>query len=271
MALADPDNRSGQTDGLSLAALVKVVAYKQFILLVRYPVNTVSKLVSLFGFFVVIFFGGRALAGPALTDSLDGIIVGFFLFTLALVSYGGLSRNVIKEAQWGTLERLFMSPHGFGVVMWVKTIVNVFLSFLWASALLLLMMLLTGRWLTIDPLTVVPLLVLTLMPIVGIGFVLGGLALLYKRIENLFEIIQFGLIGLIAAPVDRVAWLKFLPVAHGSYLTRIAVSNDVRLWQFHHVELGTLFITSLVYLLSGYYVFHRATIRARREGLLGHY
>lgn len=255
----------------SLLALVKVVAYKRFILLVRYPLNTAIRFVTMFVFFAVVFFGGQAIAGPAFNDSLDGIIVGFFLFTLAVIAYSGLSADITQEAQWGTLERLFMSPHRIGTVMAVKTAVNVCMSFVWAGTLLLVMMVTTQRWLFVDPLTVIPLAGITLLSVVGVGFLLGGLALLYKRIDNIFQLVQFGFVGLIAAPIDEYEALKLLPMAHGSYLTRVAMENNTRLWEFQSSELLLLVGVSVVYVIGGFYFFHRAQRKAREEGLLEQY
>ncbi|WP_049972822.1 ABC transporter permease [Haladaptatus cibarius] len=262
---------SADDDSPSLLALVKVVFYKQYVLFVRYPINTASLLLTLITFFTLIFFGGRAIAGPSLSDSLNGIIVGFFLFTLSITSYSGLAWNVTHEAQWGTLERLFMSPHGFGTIMAVKSVVNICFSFFWGGVLLVFMMATTGRWLTIDPLTIVPLLALTLMSVVGIGFFFAGLALVYKRIENLFQIVQFAFVGLIAAPAGEVEALKLLPVTHGSHLTQRAMQDSLRLWEFQPTEIGLLVATSVIYLVIGYYSFYRSGIKARKNGLLGHY
>jgi len=255
----------------SWPALAYVIAHKQVVLALRYPVNTATRFASLVIFFGLILFGGRAVAGPAFADSLGGIIVGFFVWTLAIVAYSGLAWNVTREAQWGTLERLFMSPHGFGTVMATKTVANVCLSFLWAGTLLVVMMGLSGRWLVIDPLTVAPLAVLTLASIVGIGFAFAGLALVYKRIENLFQLVQFGFVGLIAAPVGSYGWLRLLPVSHGSYLLRRAMDGGVPLWEMAATELALLGGTSTAYLLAGYYCFHRAQLRARRDALMGQY
>jgi len=255
----------------SRLALAYVVFRKQLILLVRYPLNTATQFLTLAVLFSVIFFGGRAVVGPTITDSLGGIIVGLFIWTLAVVAFSGLAWNVTREAQWGTLERLFMSPNGFGLVMVTKMVVNVVLSFLWGFTLLLVMMLLSGKWLTVDPLTVLPLGLLTLASISGIGFLFAGLALLYKRIENVFQLVVWGFIGLIAAPAGTYPALKLLPVSHGSYLLRRAMEDGVRLWEFAPAELGLLVATSTVYFLAGYYCLSRAQLRARRKGLMGQY
>jgi ABC-2 type transport system permease protein len=255
----------------SLLALVSVVARKKFTLLVRYPLNTATRFLTLVALFGVIFWGGGAVAGPTLSDSLGGIIVGLFIWTLAIVAFSGLSWNVTREAQWGTLERLFISPHGFGVVMTTKMVVNVLFSFLWGFSLLVVMMALSGEWLALDPLTVLPLGVLTLASIGGVGFLFAGLALLYKRIENVFQLVQWGFVGLIAAPAGTYPLLKLLPISQGSYLLRRAMDDGVRLWEFAPAELGLLVVTGAGYFVLGYYFFLRAQSRARRKGLMGQY
>lgn len=97
MATPDADRliESADNNDSSLLTLLKVVFYKQYILFVRYPVNTASLFLTLVMFFTLIFFGGKAIAGPSLTDSLNGIIVGFFLFTLSITSYSGLDRKSV--------------------------------------------------------------------------------------------------------------------------------------------------------------------------------
>lgn len=268
---ASDETDGGPVEAPSLGALTYAVFYKQVVLLVRYPVNTATRFLSILAFFSLVFFGGRAVAAPQLADSLDGIIVGFFIWTLTIVSYSGLALNVTREAQWGTLERLFMSPLGFRTVMSVKTLANVSMTLVWGAVTLLAMMAISGHWLALDPTTVLPLSLLTLASVVGIGFLFAGLALRYKRIENAFQLVQFGFVGLIAAPVERAEWLKLLPVSHGSYLLRRAMSDGVRLWEFEPTETGLLVVTALSYLFLGYYSFHRAQRIVRRQGSLGQY
>jgi ABC-2 type transport system permease protein len=227
--------------------------------------------VSQFAIFVLVFFGGQAVAGPALTNSLDGIIVGFFLWTLTTRAFQSLSSTVMDEAKWETLERLFMSPYRFRTVMAVQALVNLSLSVLWGGMMLLLMMLATGRWLHVEPVTIASLLFLTLAPIVGVGFLMGGLAILYKRIENLFGIVTLGFLGLIAIPADKFELLKLLPLVQGSHLTRIAMEQGTQLWELPVSELFFLILPSVLYLFIGLYGFHRTQYRARKEGILGQY
>ncbi len=47
--------------------------------------------------------------------------------------------------------------------------------------------------------------------------------------------------------------------------------DGTRLWEFSITEISLLFAIAVVYLLGGYVVFHYATRRARRLGVLGDY
>ncbi len=244
---------------------------KRVLLMVRYPVNFFSTIANMLILFAAVFYGGRAIAPAAISNSIEGIIVGYLLWTLSMSAFSGLSWNVTRESQWGTLEQLFMSPFGFGRVMLAKTVTNVLVSFFTGSLVLLFMMTITGRWLAVDPLTLLPLGVLAVAPAVGIGFALGGLAIRFKRVENLFQIMQFVFIGLIAAPVSQYPLLKWLPLAQGSQLLRTAMKDGVALWALPTGELAVLVATAVGYLGLGYAAFHYCQRWARREGVMGHY
>jgi ABC-2 type transport system permease protein len=244
---------------------------KRVLLMVRYPVNFFSNIANMFILFAAVFVGGRAVAPAAISNTIEGIIVGYLLWALSMSAFSGLSWNVTRESQWGTLEQLFMSPFGFGPVMFAKTVVNVLVSFLTSSLLLVFMMALTGRWLAIDPLTLLPLGLLAVAPAVGIGFALGGLAIRFKRIENLFQIMQFVFIGLIAAPVADYPLLKWIPLAQGSQLLRTAMIDGIALWNLPTGELGVLVATGVGYLALGYGAFAYCQRWARREGVMGDY
>lgn len=262
------DGRASLTESYVLA---RAVAYKSLILRVRYAFNTVTNLFTIYVFFALLFFGGRAVAPQAITNSLTGIIVGFFLLLMATVAYSDLSWELVREAQWGTLEQLYMSPLGFRRVVFLKTAVNILVAFAFGVVLLGLMLLTTGKGLALDPLTVVPLGILALGPAVGVGYVLGGLALLFKRVENVFQIVQFSFVGLVAAPVDAYPLLKLLPLALGADLLRSAMGEGLRLWQLPATDLALLVVEAVVYVAVGHVVFGWLARRARAGGKLGKY
>lgn len=251
--------------------LLWAVAKKRALLLYRYPLNTLSGLASVILFFGVIFVGGRALAGRALDDSLGGIIVGYFLWSVALTAFSGLAWSVTRESQWGTLEQLYMSPFGYGRVMIANIVVRIVESFGWGGITLAFMLVLTGERLHLPAGTIVAVTVLAVAPAVGIGFLFGGLALLFKRVENAFNVLQFVFLGLIAAPSVDAFWVRLLPIAQGSHVLALVMQEGLRLWELPAGELGLLVATAAGYFALGYGAFQWMSTRARRRGLMGHY
>ncbi|WP_323676696.1 ABC transporter permease [Halorubellus sp. PRR65] len=256
---------------MSYLTLTEALARKRVVILREYPVNTLTQLAVTYLFFAGIFFGGQAVAGAAITDSLPGIIVGFFVWTMAINSFAGAARSIMQEAQWGTLEQLYMSPYGFERVMAANAVVRLVESFAWGAAILVAMLATTGQSLSLDVLTVVPLVVLTVASALGIGFVFAGLALVYKRIDNIFGLLNFGLVFLIAAPTDEYPLFAVLPLSQGSTLLQRAMTDGVALWNLPAVDLVILVATAVGYLGAGVVAFRFAERRARRDGLLGQY
>jgi len=262
---------SDSDQSVSLWLLFRTISRKAVVTMTRYPVDTASQFIGLFVLFLLVFFGGSAVGGQQFSNSLEGVVIGFFIYTIASGAYAGVANSVSTESKWGTLERLYVSPYRFGTVVAVDALINVVITTLWAVILLLLMMAVTGRWLSVDPLTTVPLLFATLAPVLGVGFAFGGAALVYKRIESAFQLVQFALVALIAAPVGDIWALRLLPTAHGAYLTRRTIETNRSLFELPADEIVLVFTIAAVYLCLGYLIFVRATKVARDRGVMGHY
>ncbi len=251
--------------------LVVAVFRKELLLLTRYPMNFAGRIVVFLMMFGIIFYGGQAVGGAAFDDSVEGIIVGYFLWMMASTMYNDLAISVRAEAEWGTLERHFITPFGFRTVLFVKAVARLGITFLLGSGLLVVMMLLSGEWLSLDVLTILPVLVFTLASITGFGFAMGGLTVLYKQIGSWVGLLQFAFVGLIAAPSLGYSWTSLLPLAQGSGLLQQTMTEGVRLWEFAPADLALLVGTGVGYLLAGALVFRLAQTRARKLGVLGHY
>ena len=251
--------------------LVKAVLYREAVLFVRYPANAVGGIVIALFFFGVLFYGGRMVAGRALTDSIEGIIVGYFLWTLSVGAYSSISNDIASEVQWGTLERHVMTPFGFAPVALAKGVAKIVRTFLTSAVVLRLMLLLTGTSLEINLFTTLAIAVLSILSVLGLGFAAGGVTLLYKQVGNWLNLLQFGFVVLVSAPALELGWTAVLPLAHGSGLLQRAMLDGTRLWEFSAVDVGLLVAVAVGYFLAGYLVFQYATRRARRLGVLGDY
>ena len=261
--------RTGGTGGYRY--LVSAVLRREVVIFLRYPANAVGLVIVNLLFFSVIFVGGTMLAGEAMADSIEGIIVGYLLWMMATTSYQGVVRDVQSEASWGTLERHFITPFGFPMVMASKAVAKLVFTFLYATVILVAMLLITRTMLYIDVVTVVPILLLALASVFGVGFAMAGVTVLYKNISSWTGLVNFAIVGLVAAPEFELGWTTVLPLVQGSAMLQLAMRDGVRLWQFDPVHLLVLAVAGVGYLLLGYVVFHRCQQRARKLGTLGDY
>lgn len=239
----------------------------------RYPFNTLSSIVTLYLIFLLLFAGARYAQGFGINvfgEGLEALVVGFLVWTFALAAYSDLSWEIMREAQQGTLEQLYMCPFGFPFVSLCWVVSSFLVSFLFSGALLGLMMLTTGKFLRLPLGTLIPLLFLTLAPIYGVGFVMAGLALVFKRIQAFFQILQFAFVPLLFLPAEA-GWAKALPLTLGSRLIREAMTEGKTLLALSASDLLVLLGTAAFYFGLGIMVFKLCERVAKDRGLLAHY
>lgn len=253
--------------------MIKAMVKRYAIELRRYAFNTVSMLASFYLVFLMVFWGARTFVGGSAQfgDTLAGIVVGFTVFYLTIYAYAELSWVLVQEAQQGTLEQLSMSPLGFGRVLIARIFAALAFRVVIMLVLLVAMMATTGRWLAFDLATVVPLLVLTVAGAQGIGFAMGGLAIVFKQIQAALGILQFLFFALIAAPVDRFPLVKFLPLSWGTELIGQAMIDGRSLWAMPAGDVAFLVANGVFYFVGGFAIFKLFERVARDRGLLGHY
>ncbi|MFB6200491.1 MAG: ABC transporter permease [Halorhabdus sp.] len=251
--------------------LLKAVIYRDLLVWIRYPVDAITGMGIGVFFFGLMFYGGTLIAGQAISETIEGLVIGYFLWTLSIGAYSGITSDIRSEASWGTLERHYTTPFGFGPVILAKAVAIVFRTFLTSAVVLAVMLVMTGTRLDLHMFTVVIVATLAIASALGLGLAMGGLGVLYKRVGNVVNLLQFGLVGLISAPAFDLWWVKFLPLVQGSALLQRAMKRGVRLWEFDPVALSILVGTATLYLGAGYVAFRLATRRARRLGVLGDY
>lgn len=253
----------------SRRAVVRVVFGKYVTILKRYWFNTTAGLLTNYIMFAFAFFGGQAAAPSLVENHLGGIIVGFFVWTLAWGAFQQSAQHLTQEAQWGTLEQQFMTPVGITWVLVARIAANLAVTLVTSATVLVAMMATTDRWLALDPLTVAPLAFLTMGSAAGLGFAFGGLALVYKRISSVFLIVQFLLLGAINAPDVAVADL--LPMSLGTDLLHYAMTENAPLWKLPVTDLAVLVAVTAGYILAGLLALRYAIDVTRRRGIMGHY
>jgi ABC-2 type transport system permease protein len=247
---------------------------RSWIQFIRYPVEAIGGIVITTSIFYGLFLSARYIAGPSLQfgDRLDAIVVGYTLWSLVLFIMTDIAGGLQYEAQTGTLEQLFLSPFGAPLVFVMRAFASLVLRLAVILSILLIIMALTGSRLAFPPTLLLPLLTV-LLGAYGLAFMMGSLALLLKRVQQLLGIFQFALLFLMATPTETwagslqvVRWL--LPMTAGAGLLRdlMARGEALNLAQF-----SLALLNGIGYFTVGLLIFRFAERSAKRRGMLGGY
>jgi ABC-2 type transport system permease protein len=192
-------------------------------------------------------------------------------WAMTMFALGSLTYDLTQEAQLGTLEQLGMSPFGLVRVLVARAFTSLATYVAMWVALLVVMMATTGRWLHIDVISIVPLLVVTIVGVIGVGFLLAGLAVVFKRVQQMLQIHQVLFIGLVVVPPDDVPFMKYLPLSWGTHLLTRVMVDEASIFGMAPGDLLFLVLNSAAYFAGGIAIFKRFEHAARERGLLGHY
>jgi ABC-2 type transport system permease protein len=251
-------------------AMFRAVAEKRLHILRRYWINTAGGLVVTYLLFVMVFFGGRAAAPDAMGEALPSIIVGFFVWSMAFGAFQAPAQMLVEESQWGTLEQLYMSPISLGAFLAAESVFTILVSLGLGLALLVLMMVTTGQYLAVDLLTVIPFSIATICTVIGLGLAFGGFALVHKRVEGLFNVIQILFLGILGLSSSSIL-VDLLPLKLGFEMLIGSMESGRRLWEFPAAELLALVVIAGGYLAVGGVVLRHYLRVARSRSLMADY
>ncbi len=251
--------------------LVRALLIREIQLLRSYAFNTVSGIITVVIIFLILLLGVRyALpVSGAMGNTEEAMVVAFFLWSWLLGGLNTLTWGITMEAQQGTLEQLYMSPYGFRMVSILMLGISIISNLAFSLPLLVILMLISGRFLHIDVATVSVLLFFMVLPAYGLGYVFGGMALLYKRIQNVFQVINMGVVGLFMLP-DSFPW-NLIPFTSGYHLISRAMRQGIGLTHLPPVELSIFIATSILFFLGGLWIYGLLEKRVKRLGVLGYY
>lgn len=252
-------------------------ARANFILNWRYWPEALATLIGYTLIFVAIFFGVQLFTGGAMISGWgEEAAIRYAIWVLCLTAFVGLPQKVQEEAMTGVLEQRFLTPKG-GISNLIMSHVAGLLLWAFLTVLLFLALLLVTRTSVHFDAGIVPVILLILMGIEGVGFLLGGLALLIKRIGAVTQLLQTAFLGLALLPADRLpdAWravVQTLPLANGlPLLNDLLLNRTSFLTAVGRSDFWVLLISSFGYLGLGAVGFQQMVRQAKQRGLLAQY
>ncbi len=227
-----------------------------------------------FAFLIALFYGALigakslALGQFSLGSGAEGFLLGFICWTLAIGGVSHVAHDIEEEAKTGTLESLFLAYPGPGFVFMARNLAALVVGIPTISVLFVILTFSTKSTFHFSPTALLPLLSLDLTAS-GIGFLLGALAILVKRVRLAVVVVQLVVISLMVTRAHEplmIAALPYLPLAPDVEALRDLLIQGSSL---HAGSVAILLLNGFAYFAVGLAAFLAAVRRARRLGLLG--
>jgi ABC-2 type transport system permease protein len=250
--------------------------YKSLSIAWTYRMNTLTEMVMLGLVFMGIGF--MMTNGSLDPQELAPTFLGYVAWMYAMMAIGNVAYGIRSEMSAGTLEQMAMSPAPLGMVLLGRAIANMLVSTVQVLLMSFLLRQLVSVRITMNAAGVLVLL-LTLLGILGFGFLIAGAVLVFKQVESLANLVQYVLLFLNGSllPVEQMpAWLSSIaflfPSTQGIIVLRQVVLGGQSLANaWRGGSLPWLVVHSGLFLLIGWIVFLICERAAKKQGSLGQY
>ena len=238
----------------------------------RYPIETTLSFLILSGMFFGIAYGTDAAFGtPQPAGQVATLtVLSFMGWMLCMNLLSGPAAENEAESQSGTVEQLFTGGLSVQRILLARMFAGVVVT----GSIVGVIVLLVGRLAAVDlSAQALAAVALALVTAAGAGFVLAGVALLFKKTRALVLLATFGLMPVMIAD-GAATWIGassatlLLPFVGPMGLAKAVVLDSTTWsWGAFCVALGA----SLAYFVIGFALFGRMRLRAMRRATIGHY
>ncbi|MGH2428330.1 MAG: ABC transporter permease [Candidatus Limnocylindria bacterium] len=262
------------------------IARKELQVTLRYRLNAVNRVVQpvypvlIPGILLGATFavGGEAVGlaeSAGTTDIVGYLFLGMLALTVAAAGFWDVAFSIKLELDAGTLEPAWLTPTRRETFIIGQTIAGMILAAVTTAVLLVVGVVIFGASLVPQLAVAIPVLALTSVGVLGIGYLVGAIVLRMRDANFFVDAADFTFVALSGAafPIvvlpDLLRWLAYLlPTTHALDLVRVAALGTRPLLPAP-VEWTMLAVTSAALVLIGRRTWLATEHRMRIRGTLG--
>lgn len=272
--------------------IMKAEIVRAWIITRRYWFRTITGMIIGYGMLMVLV-AGFLYSQPAIENRINQLddptratnyILGFIIGVFAFGIVGMFSQGIQEMAQTGVLEQLCLSPYGLVTNFLARAVVASVSVIFYSAIMVYLVVISVGGKLYFDPVAVIVLLTLSFVNLIGFGFLIGGLVLVFKQIGQLTILLRMALFALALFAREEFlqkgwvvsAVMHALPITDASIcLKYVLVKNQlvdgVFVPVFAHPSFYWLLASCIVWTAIGISLFKVMENWSRYKGTLGIY
>jgi len=280
--------------------VLKAELVRSLIIMRRYWFATVIGMLMGYGMLMALILGvmtNRQAVGEQMDQTLGsnatefalGFIIGVFAFGIV----GLFSQGLQGMARTGELEQVCMSPHGLVTNFMARSFVSAVNNIITSTILIsLIAYSLKGGKLHFSAIPTITLLALTYINLIGFGFMIGGLVLVFKQTGQVAMLIRMGMLALgifATEKINRLPWIAqvlahALPITDAAICLKLVLIGNVEqpdgtilypngagFQIFAHPSFYYMIINCVLWTFIGISCFKYLENRSRSKGTLGAY
>ena len=249
--------------------LIKVEFVRLLLILKRYPFEPLSNMLIISLSFISIYFGINLSVGGGAKD-LTSLFLSYCLGIMSMLIISVMGMSIAIEAQLGTLERIYTMPSRLFKVITVRNFVSLLFNIVKLSLFVVPLIILLEIRISLT-VSFFFILLSFLISLLGVGYILSGLTLRFKRIGQFASILQFAYLFIVLIPYDSLPVviryiLGYIPGAMAVQLIRNYEAVDI---------LSFDYIISLIFgfshLIIGIFIFKYFERMTLKKGMLTSY
>jgi hypothetical protein len=220
------------------------------------------------------------LPGDKVIPTVLGLIIGMFAFGIV----GLFSQGLQTMASAGQLEQMCMSPHGLITNFLARSLVSA-VSSIFSCMIMLTLVSFTVKgnlhaksWNDCGPLII--LLGLTYLNLLGFGFMVGGLVLIFKQVGQIVTLFRLGMLFL-ATPINKEMFdglapvlqnlMHFLPITDATITLKLVLIDGAGWSIVSSPHFFFLLLSCILWTFAGLFCFRFMENWSRDKGTLGAY
>jgi ABC-2 type transport system permease protein len=267
-----------------------MIAWKDWTIFFRYPLNAVLRVVEPVIWLSPIYFLGQSFAGPGgtggggvggftaytgTTDYFSYILIGVILSNYTMSVFWGIGLGLKNEMDAGVLESNWLAPTPHIVFLVGRTLASLVVTTINNALILLLAWIAFGFRFEGDILAALAICVPYLVVLYGFGFAFCALVLLMRDANFLIDTSNYIVVLLSGSQFPVQALPRFLlplalalPLTYGLDLARsFLLDTDTILSR--PLEIAILVLSMAIMVPAGYGVFHLVERYCRSRGTIG--
>jgi hypothetical protein len=274
--------------------LIKAEIVRSFIIMRRYWFRTIVSMVIGYGMLIVLvlaFYSNKDAVTSSFQDRFEdaatgiNFVLGFIIGIFAFGIVGLFTQGLQGMARTGVLEQLCMSPHGLITNFLARASVGAVTTIISSCIMVWLVALSLQGTLYWSTVPILVLLLLTFLNLMGFGFMMGGLVLVFKQVGQVAIVLRMALFALAMFAREEMFQqdpvtafiLHALPITDAAVCLKYVLIKNQGLVDgqymsvFQHPSFYFLMLSCVLWNMIGIFCFKYMENWSRAKGTLGAY